>query len=187
MFIVADGGRSLLTCAPCNGASMRRRPMSPKIVALNWTNRRHRRRLQRVSKMSDRSHTVPTPEGEYFESSRFTGLSTLLGVIAVVEPGALRCRRVRESASIQLFLAVCVCIFLHALRRLFFLDDRASRHRRRVVGSCAASTGKHRGVARGDGDSFSFRSCCCDSISIRGWTFRRGTRRSWMPSARISI
>lgn len=34
--------------------------------------------------MSERSHTVPTPEGEYFESSRFTGLSTLLGIIAVV-------------------------------------------------------------------------------------------------------
>jgi hypothetical protein len=34
--------------------------------------------------MSERSHTVPTPEGEYFESSRFTGLSFLLGSIAVV-------------------------------------------------------------------------------------------------------
>jgi hypothetical protein len=34
--------------------------------------------------MSERLGTVPTPEGEYFESSRFTGLSSLLGVIAVV-------------------------------------------------------------------------------------------------------
>jgi len=34
--------------------------------------------------MSKRLGAVPTPEGEYFESSRFTGLSTLLGVIAVV-------------------------------------------------------------------------------------------------------
>ena len=34
--------------------------------------------------MSERLGTVPTPEGEYFENSRFTGLSTLLGVIAVV-------------------------------------------------------------------------------------------------------
>jgi len=34
--------------------------------------------------MSERLGTVPTPEGEYFESSRFTGLSTFLGVIAVV-------------------------------------------------------------------------------------------------------
>jgi hypothetical protein len=34
--------------------------------------------------MSERSHTPPTPEGEYFESARFTGLSILLGVIAFV-------------------------------------------------------------------------------------------------------
>jgi hypothetical protein len=30
--------------------------------------------------MSDRSHVVPTPEGEYFESARFSGLSLLLAV-----------------------------------------------------------------------------------------------------------
>ena len=34
--------------------------------------------------MSDRSHVVPTPEGEYFESARFSGLSVLLAVIAIV-------------------------------------------------------------------------------------------------------
>ena len=34
--------------------------------------------------MSERLGTIPTPEGEYFASNRFTGLSTLLGVIAVV-------------------------------------------------------------------------------------------------------
>jgi hypothetical protein len=34
--------------------------------------------------MSERLGTVPTPEGEYFETNRFTGLSTLLGVIAVI-------------------------------------------------------------------------------------------------------
>ena len=35
-------------------------------------------------KMSERLHTPPMPEGEYFDSRRFTGLSTLLGLIAVV-------------------------------------------------------------------------------------------------------
>src|SRR5437667_2286162 len=35
--------------------------------------------------MSERSHTVPTPEGEYFESSRFAGLSLLLGSVALVQ------------------------------------------------------------------------------------------------------
>ena len=34
--------------------------------------------------MSDRPHTLPTPEGEYFETERFTGLSVLLGAIAFV-------------------------------------------------------------------------------------------------------
>jgi hypothetical protein len=34
--------------------------------------------------MSERSQTVPTPEGEYLESSRFAGLSFLLGLIAVL-------------------------------------------------------------------------------------------------------
>ena len=34
--------------------------------------------------MSERLHTAPMPEGEYFDSRRFTGLSTLLGVIAIV-------------------------------------------------------------------------------------------------------
>src|SRR5207244_2156044 len=33
--------------------------------------------------MSERSHVVPTPEGEYFERSRFAGLSLLLGVLGI--------------------------------------------------------------------------------------------------------
>ena len=34
--------------------------------------------------MSERLHNVPTPEGEYFESGRFAGLSVLLGIVAFV-------------------------------------------------------------------------------------------------------
>src|ERR1700737_4963797 len=34
--------------------------------------------------MSDRSQALLTPEGEYFESARFSGLSVLLGLIAFV-------------------------------------------------------------------------------------------------------
>jgi hypothetical protein len=34
--------------------------------------------------MSERLHNAPTPEGEYFETGRFAGLSVLLGVIAFV-------------------------------------------------------------------------------------------------------
>src|SRR5690242_4783368 len=34
--------------------------------------------------MSERLHTPPMPQGEFFDSRRFTGLSTLLGLVAVV-------------------------------------------------------------------------------------------------------
>src|SRR5947209_5300787 len=34
--------------------------------------------------MSDRPHDLPMPQGEYLETSRFAGLSMLLGVIALV-------------------------------------------------------------------------------------------------------
>ena len=34
--------------------------------------------------MSDRLQNAPTPEGEFFETGRFAGLSVLLGVIAFV-------------------------------------------------------------------------------------------------------
>jgi hypothetical protein len=37
--------------------------------------------------MSERSHNVPTPEGEYFDSGRFTGLSILLATVAIVTLG----------------------------------------------------------------------------------------------------
>jgi hypothetical protein len=34
--------------------------------------------------MSERLHSAPTPEGEYFEKGRFAGLSTLLGILALL-------------------------------------------------------------------------------------------------------
>ncbi|HST29514.1 MAG TPA: hypothetical protein VLK27_01600, partial [Chthoniobacterales bacterium] len=34
--------------------------------------------------MSERLHNLPTPEGEYFESGRFAGLSVLVGIVALV-------------------------------------------------------------------------------------------------------
>src|SRR5437660_2535619 len=37
--------------------------------------------------MSERTHVVPTPEGEYFENGRFAGLSFLLGMLAVLGLG----------------------------------------------------------------------------------------------------
>ncbi len=37
--------------------------------------------------MSERSHVVPTPEGEYFEKNRFAGLSMLLALLALIGLG----------------------------------------------------------------------------------------------------
>ncbi len=34
--------------------------------------------------MSDRSHVTPAPEGEFFETSRFAGLSLICGAIGLV-------------------------------------------------------------------------------------------------------
>ena len=34
--------------------------------------------------MSDRSHVLPAPEGEYFENARFNGLSLLCGLLGIV-------------------------------------------------------------------------------------------------------
>jgi len=108
--------------------------------------------------MSERSQTVPVPEGEYFESSRFTGLSFLLGLIAVVA------------------LALCLCVFLYALRWLLFLGNRPSCYRRRMVGRRATPVGKHCGITRGPGAIF-----CADpssppsSLLVDGHSTRRGS------------
>jgi hypothetical protein len=37
--------------------------------------------------MSERSHVVPTPEGEFFETTRFGGLSTILAIAALIGLG----------------------------------------------------------------------------------------------------
>ena len=46
------------------------------------------------SKMSERSHTVPTPEGEYFEGNRFAGLSLAPGIDCHCGARALRRGRI---------------------------------------------------------------------------------------------
>ena len=50
--------------------------------------------------MSERLQTAPTPEGEYFESSRFAGLSFLLGIVAVVSLVLCAFGATRKSASV---------------------------------------------------------------------------------------
>ena len=84
--------------------------------------------------MSDRSHVLPAPEGEYFENSRFAGLSLLCGVIGIVGLVLSFIGGVYLAGPIQLFLAFRLHLFLHPLHRLSLLDDRASRGRCGMVG-----------------------------------------------------
>src|SRR5262249_14690066 len=145
-------GGSLFTCARGNAARTRPLPMFRKIVGGKGTNghRRQRRLLQ-----NERAFTYATDAGRriFREQSIYRAFnSPRFGCRG--EPGALSYRRVCESASIQLLLAVCFRVLLYALRRLFLLDDRSPRHRRRLVCGCAASIGKHRRVVRGAGSPF---------------------------------
>src|SRR5438067_8489957 len=51
-------------------------------------------------------------------------------------------------------MAFRVWIFLHSLRRLLLLDNRALRHRRGMDGGCPASARKHRRTRGRAGDFF---------------------------------
>jgi len=75
--------------------------------------------------MSERSQ-APRPEGEYFETNRFAGLSVLLGGIAFV--ALVLCVIGAAVEPIQFsFSALCFRFLLHALCRLFLMDDHSSR------------------------------------------------------------
>src|SRR5207253_58092 len=90
--------------------------------------------------------------------------------------GALPPWRTRESASAQLFMALCLCVFLYALRWLLFLDNRPSCYRRRMVGRRATPVGKHRGIAGGAGAIFcAGPSAPASSLLVDGYSARRGS------------
>jgi hypothetical protein len=70
--------------------------------------------------MSDRPHNLPTPEGEYFETNRFAGLSMLLAVIAIVALALCAVGAVLEPTQLSFswlfafafFFTLCVgCFF----------------------------------------------------------------------------
>ena len=73
--------------------------------------------------MSERSEAVPTPEGEYFESEpvrRLVGPARRWSrLVALV---LSRRWRLYRTGTIRFLLALWLCLFLHALRRLFLLD-----------------------------------------------------------------
>src|SRR4026207_1510681 len=97
--------------------------------------------------MSERSQIVPAPEGEYFETSRFSGLSLLLAGGAVV--GLLLCLIGAITSPLQFsfswlfgfisfFTLCCGC---------FVLDDWTSRNRRAMVGRSAPTAREYRAAS----------------------------------------
>src|SRR5207244_12002677 len=73
----------------------------------------------------------------------------------------------------------CVCVVLHALRRLLFLDIRPSRDRCGLVRRGAPAVGEHRRVVDGPGATFCANpsspppSLCMDGYSARARGFAR--------------
>src|SRR4029453_14903689 len=135
-------GRSSRTCARYSAAKTQRWPMFLRTGVQNWRNNERA--------FTDRAQA----RRGIFRKQPLCGSFIAAWSGCRCGAGALRRGRISKSASIQLFVALCVCIFLHALRRLLFLDDCASCHRCRLVGGGAAPVGKHRSVAGGAGDSF---------------------------------
>src|SRR5207248_3005312 len=86
----------------------------------------------------------------------------------------LSCWRIREPASIQLFMALCVWIFLHSMRRLLLLDDCASRNRRGMERRGTAATREYRRLADCSGRSVrTDSSAASPSLLVDGYSARR--------------
>src|SRR5881392_2634461 len=116
--------------------------MFPRTIAPNWRNNERA--------FADRADA----RGRIFRRQPFCGPLVPTRIDCLCGSGALPRGCNRESASVQLFMALCFCIFLHPLRWLLFLDDRPSCHRCRVVGGGTTPVGKSGGIAGGPGTSF---------------------------------
>src|SRR5882724_4207375 len=113
--------------------------MFRRSIGPNSTNRRHRRQLQQ----NERTFTGrPNARRRIFRQRpiRWAFVPAWTGCSSRARP--LCCRRSPKSTSVQLFLALCVCLFLYAVRWLLFLDNRASCDRRRMERGRAPSVGK---------------------------------------------
>src|SRR6266487_1110940 len=156
-------GRSLLTCTPYSAVRTRRLRMFPRTIAPNWRNH-------------ERAFTGPADAGgRIFRKQPFCGplVPPWIDCLCGSDPLCRRCNR--ESASVQLFMALCFCIFLHSLRRLFFLDNRPPCYGRRMVSCGATSVGKSRGAAGSAGDSFRADSPPpSPPLRVDGYPDRRG-------------
>src|SRR6266700_1470506 len=157
-------GRSLLTCVLYSALKTPRLRMFRRTIAATW-------------RRNERAFTDRAGAGRrIFRKQPLYGPFVPPRIDCRGSAGALRPWRVRESASAQLFMALCLCIFLYTLRWLLFLDNRPSCYRRRMVGRRATSVGEHRGIAGGAGAIF-----CADpsappsSLLVDGYSTRRGS------------
>src|SRR6266513_1327650 len=137
--------------------------MFRKTIAPNWKNH-------------ERAFTDRADAGRrVFRKQPFCGTVIPPRADCLCGAGALRRRRNRESASVQLFMALCFCIFLHPLRWLLFLDDRPSCHRCRVVGGGTTPVGESGGIAGGPGTSLRANSSPpSPSLLLDGYSTRSG-------------
>src|SRR5439155_5788930 len=156
-------GRSLLTCVLYNAAKTPRLRMFRRTIAPTWIR-------------NERAFTDRAGAGRrIFREQPFHRCFVPPRVDCGGGAGALRAWRTRESASAQLFMALCLCVFLYTLRWLLFLDNRPSCYRRRMVGRRATSVGEHRGIAGGAGAIFcADPSAPSSSLLVDGHSTRRG-------------
>src|SRR6266480_754365 len=156
-------GRSLLTYAHYSEVKTLRLRMFPRTIAPNWRNH-------------ERAFTGRAGAGgRIFRKQPFCGPLVSPRIDCLCGSSALRRRGSHESASVQLFMALCFCIFLHPVRWLFFLDNRSSCYRRRVVGGGTTSVGEFGDIAGGPGDSFRANSSpSSPSLLLDGHSSRSG-------------
>ena len=134
--------------------------------------------------MSERSEGLPTPEGEYFESSRFAGLSFVLGVVAVI---ALVICLVGAFVSphqfsyswlfaFGFFFTLCAgCFFWTIVHHA--TDAEWSVVVRRQLENIAALLTVLAVLL--------YRFFCCVTTFTRGWIFPAALRLRWIPNAHI--
>src|SRR5437016_1495265 len=136
--------------------------------------------------MSERSQTVPTPEGEYLEGSRLTGLSFVLGLIALVAlvlsaVGAFVNPHQLSYSWLFAFAFSSPCALAAFFGQSSIMPPRPNGRwwcgvSWKILRHCCWSW-----------HFFSCQSFSFGTIFIHGWTFRPGTSLRWIPSALISI
>ena len=93
--------------------------------------------------MSERSE-VPAPEGEYFETNRFGGLSFLCALVGFVALVLCVIGAFVEPRQFSFSWLFAFAFFFTLCAGCFLLDDRPSRHRCGMVRGRAAPVGEHR-------------------------------------------